>query len=118
MVLMIMFSLSSEMILSSNTSKPSLNGTRTRFSFWNCGLPCSLVNASEISNLAALLPISIAANRIYFNFNFIELLQVIIYFFLRPDTIISISFNITVAQLVVEYSCLYVVCQLYIKNVD
>src|SRR6478752_4846227 len=53
----------------SKTSKPNRSGTRTRLSLLNCGFPL-LTIASDINNLAALLPMSIAANFTYVFFYF------------------------------------------------
>src|SRR5579871_3079754 len=64
MVLTIIAVFSWEISFFSNTSKPRRSGTLTRLSLLNSGLPFSVVT-SEISNLAALLPISIAASLIY-----------------------------------------------------
>ncbi len=50
------------MVFVSNTSKPSLNGTLTRFSLLKKGFPFGCTVTSLMSNLAALLPISIAAS--------------------------------------------------------
>lgn len=46
----------------SNTSKPSLSGTLTRFNLSNRGFSTGLKTTSVISNLQAFEPISIAAN--------------------------------------------------------
>ena len=46
----------------SNTSNPKRSGTRIRFNLLKEGLPLSSLITSVIKSLAALLPISIAAN--------------------------------------------------------
>ena len=71
--------LAGEMRPLSNTSKPRRRGTRTRATLINSGTSCGPGITSVINNLAALLPISIAANltRGYCFFK-----QVIIYLYL------------------------------------
>ena len=64
----------------SNTSKPNRSGTRIRLSLLNCGLPSFVLLTSVINSLAALLPISIAANRTLF-YRF--LVEIVIRFYLR-----------------------------------
>jgi hypothetical protein len=46
----------------SNTSKPSRSGILTRLSLLNASLPFSFFITSVIKSLAALLPMSMAAN--------------------------------------------------------
>ena len=46
----------------SNTSNPNLSGTLNKFSLLNVATLLSSVKISVIKSLAALLPISIAAN--------------------------------------------------------
>src|SRR6185295_4453650 len=60
MVLSSIVVLISEISFLSNTSNPSRNGTRTRLSFSKSGFFSDSIT-SVISNLAALLPISMAA---------------------------------------------------------
>ena len=51
-----------EITPNSNTSNPSLNGTLTKFNLLKKGSPFWSELISVINSLAALLPISIAAN--------------------------------------------------------
>src|SRR6476620_572714 len=62
MVLMILSVFDAEISPLSNTSKPKRSGTRIRAIFINSGVTRVPLTTSLINNLAALLPISMAAN--------------------------------------------------------
>src|SRR5712671_2907515 len=94
----------------SNTSKPNRRGTRTKTTLINSGTPCGPEITSVISNLAALLPMSIADSLTGYLCFFV---QVIVSFYLRPDFLFC-RMHIFIAEFIIQPPCFYIILQLYI----
>src|SRR5689334_10482585 len=103
---MILSVLAAEISPLSNTSKPRRRGTRIRVIFINSGVTRVPGTTSLINNLAALLPISMAANLTMLqNFFCKEMIG----FDLGAYFLFSFRRDIFVAQFVIQPSCLYII---------
>src|SRR6266487_176093 len=114
MVLMILSTFVAEISPLSNTSKPRRRGTRTSASFINSGLALLPGITSLINNLAALLPISMAANLTMLQ-NFFR--KKMISFKLRTCFLFAFERNIVIAQFIIQPSCIYIITQLYVEDI-
>src|SRR6185295_12070394 len=114
MVLMILSVLAAEISPLSNTSKPKRRGTRIRAIFMNSGVTRVPLTTSLINNLAALLPISMAANLTMLQSFFCEEM---VGFDLGTYFLFSFERNIFIAQFIVEPSCFYIITQLDVQYV-
>src|SRR5438477_354127 len=104
MVLIILSVRSGEISPLSNTSKPRRRGTRTSAIFINSGLAFVPGTTSLINNLAALLPMSMAANLTMFQDFFCEKM---VGLNLRAYFLFSFRGNVIVTQLIIQPSCLF-----------
>src|SRR5437588_12737004 len=114
MVLIILSVRSGEISPLSNTSKPRRRGTRTSAILINSGLAFVPGTTSLINNLAALLPMSMAANLTMFQDFFCEKM---VGLNLRAYFLFSFRGNVIVTQLIIQPSCLYIIIQLNVQNV-
>src|SRR5258706_10541671 len=92
----------------SNTSKPRRRGTRTSATLINSGISWGPGITSVINNLAALLPISMAANLTWDHCFF---MQVIICFYLRANFFPD-GPHIFITQFIIEPPGFHIVLQL------
>src|SRR5688572_24013042 len=111
---MILSTLAFEITPLSNTSKPSRRGTRTSATLMNSGTDWGPRITSVINNLAALLPISIAANLTWDQCFFI---QVIVGIELGPHFFTRTSY-ILVAQVIIQPARFYIIMELYVQYIN
>src|SRR5215510_12155982 len=114
MVLMILSVFDAEISPLSNTSKPRRSGTRMRVIFINSGVTRVPGTTSLINNLAALLPISMAANLTMLQSFFCK---EIIGFDLGTYFLFSFGRDVFITQFIVQPSCLHSIAQLDVQHV-
>src|SRR5258706_2243232 len=97
----------------SNTSKPKRRGTRTSTTLIKSKTPWGPDITSVINNLAALLPMSMAASlTVYLRF----FVQVVISFYLGSDLLFCCS-DIFIAEFIIQPSCFHIILQLYVQYI-
>src|SRR4030095_5649118 len=114
MVLMILSVLDAEISPLSNTSKPKRSGTRIRAILINSGVTRVPGTTSLINNLAALLPISMAANLTMLQGFFCKEM---IRFDLGTHFLFSFERNIFITQFIIQPPCLNIIAQLDVQYV-